>query len=114
MTVKELCDACGFEMVVGAEFEDRQVNGAYACDLLSWVIGRAKENAAFITVMTNMNVIAVAIMAELSCVIVTEGAQPDEHAVAKAKQNEVFLLKSSLPTYETCLIVSSKLGGKAG
>ena len=53
-------------------------------------------------------------MAELSCVIVTEGAQPDEHAVAKAKQNEMFLLKSSLPTYETCLIVSSKLGGKAG
>lgn len=113
MTVKQLCKLCNFEMVVGNDFEDRQVSGAYACDLLSWVIGRANENAAFITVMTNMNVIAVAIMAELSCVIITEGAQPDAQAIKKAEQNEVFVLKSSLPTYETCVLVSSRLENKA-
>lgn len=110
MTVKELCEKCSFEPVVMGDNENSEVSGAYACDLLSWVIGRAKENAALVTVMTNVNVVAVAAMADLSCIVLTEGVKLDENALEKAKQNEIPVLSSKKNTYETCVILSEVLG----
>lgn len=110
MTVKELSDATGFLPVVMGDNADTQVSGVYACDLLSWVIGRAEENSALVTVMTNVNVIAVAAMADLSCVILTEGVKLDANALEKAEQNGIPVLVSDKTTYETCTILSKVLG----
>ncbi len=52
MTVSELASDCGFAIVYLAD-GDRKVNGAYAGDLLSWVMGRAGTDNAFVTIMTN-------------------------------------------------------------
>lgn len=105
MTVSELCRQGGFSAVNIAEGE-REIAGAYACDLLSWVIGRAPTSAALVTVMTNVNVIAVAVMAELSCVILCEGVKVDDIALEKAKEQGVNVLSSDAPIFETC----NKLG----
>jgi len=109
LTVKELCEKCSFTPVVLGKNQDNEVSGAYACDLLSWVIGRAEENAALVTVMTNVNVVAVAAMADLSCIVLTEGVKLDDNALEKAKQNEIPVLSSDKTTYETCLILSKVL-----
>ena len=110
MTINELCEKTGLKIVVGDHLGENQVAGAYACDLLSWVIGRANENDALVTVMTNMNVIAVAVMADLSCVILTEGVSLDENAKKKAMENNIPVLSSNMPTYETCAMLHSILG----
>lgn len=110
MTVKELCEKCSFEPVVLGENENRNVSSVYACDLLSWVIGRAQEDAALVTVMTNVNVVAVAAMADLSCIILTEGVRLDANALEKAKQNGIPVLSSDKTTYETCVILSKVIG----
>ena len=102
MKASELAQKCGFEIICKSD-EDREVKGAYACDLLSWVIGRAPENAAFITVMSNVNVIAVAVMAEASCVVLTEGVNLEKTALDKALQNDIMVLKSMKDTYSTCV-----------
>ena len=101
MTVEELCKVCELNPIYMAD-PTAQVCGAYACDLLSWVIGRAPEKAALVTVMTNVNVIAVAVMADLSCVILCEGVSPDDAALQKAKEQGVTVLSSEQPVYETC------------
>ena len=108
MTVEQLAKECGFSPLHIAE-GGAEVKGAYACDLLSWVIGRAEEGAALVTVMTNVNVIAVAVMAELPCVILTEGVRPDEIALQRARDQEISILVSELPTYETCLKIGKVL-----
>ena len=102
MKVSELCKAAGFTPVT-EDAADREVGGVYACDLLSWVIGRAAENAALVTVMTNVNVIAVAVMADLSCVVLSEGVRLDNAELLKAQQNGVAVLSSDKPTFETCV-----------
>ena len=71
MTVKQLCENCGFTPICLPE-SDREVKGAYIGDLLSWVMGRAQENNAWITIMSNINVAAVASLADVACVILTE------------------------------------------
>jgi len=109
LTVKQLSDACGFTPVVMGEGADAVVSGVYACDLISWVIGRAEESSALVTVMTNVNVIAVAAMADLSCVILTEGVKLDANALEKAEQNGIPVLVSDKTTYETCVLLSKVL-----
>ena len=105
MTINELCNKTDLKFVVGENFADKEVSGAYACDLLSWVIGRANEGNALVTVMTNINVIAVAVMADLSCVILTEGVTLDENAFQKAVQNDIPVLVSKKTTFEVCAML---------
>ena len=58
MTVNDLTTTCGFEAAYLPDGE-REIGGAYAGDLLSWVMGRAQEDDVFVTIMTNVNVVAV-------------------------------------------------------
>lgn len=79
----------------------RELNGIYCCDLLSLVMGRAKENDAWITVMCNINTIAVAVLTDASCIVISEGLTLDEQALSKAVEEDVCVLLSGLPTFET-------------
>ena len=68
MTVKELAASCELGILCLADGE-RTVDGAYVGDLLSWVMGRAARDNVWITIMSNVNVIAVASLSDVSCVI---------------------------------------------
>ena len=110
MKIKELAEICGFECLNEITVS-REVEGAYCCDLLSWVIGRAREKDALITVMTNQNVVAVAVMADLPCIILSEGVQVDPLIIEKATDNDLQVLRSLYTTYETAIKVHQALQG---
>ena len=76
------------------------ITGGYAGDMLSWVMGRAKEGAVWMTIMSNQNVAAVALMADVACVVMTENVKPDDALVIQAKMQGVALFTSPLSTYE--------------
>ena len=99
MTVKELCTSAGFKGLA-LPCPDRKISGCYIGDLLSWVMGRAKADNAWITIMSNSNVIAVASLTDVSCVIVSEGVELGEDIIALAMQKEVNILSSELNTYD--------------
>lgn len=71
---------------------DREVEGGYMGDLLSWVMGRAQSGAAWITIMSNQNVAAVAALSDVACVILAEGVQPDPDLLKKAEMQGINLL----------------------
>ena len=73
---------------------DRIVRGGYAGDLLSWVMGRAQADDAWLTIMSNANIVAVATLADVSCIILCEGVMPDAGVVTLAEQKGVNLLGS--------------------
>ena len=70
----------------------REVTGGYTGDLLSWVMGRAEAGDAWVTIMSNPNVIAVATLADVSCVVLAEGAAPDKGVAELAAEKGVNLL----------------------
>lgn len=80
--------------------EDADVSGGYACDLLSWVIGRAGRGSAWITIMSNLNVAAVALLADVSMIILAEGVTPDEELLKKASAQGLGLFSSEMSAYE--------------
>ena len=79
MRVEELLEH-GFE-ALSLPDGGREIDGVYIGDLLSWVMGRAQMDNAWITIMTNVNVIAVASLADTSCVILAEGVEMPERIV---------------------------------
>ncbi len=102
MTVRELAEAAGWTAAALPDGE-RAVTGGYMGDLLSWVMGRAHSGDAWITIMSNQNIVAVAMLADVSCVILAEGVEPDEGVAALAAQKGINLLQSPLSAFETAL-----------
>ena len=105
VTVKELIQKSGFEAVAVPQ-ADREISGVYIGDLLSWVMGRAKADDAWITIMSNINVIAVASLADVSCVILAEGVVLDEETAKAAEDKGINVLTTNSPIYETAKILS--------
>lgn len=88
------------ELTVFSETEpSREITGGYAGDLLSWVMGRAESGDAWITIMSNQNIVAVALLADAALVLLAEGVQPDEGVAELARTNGVNLYGSRLPTF---------------
>ena len=84
--------------------------GCYCGDLLSWVMGRAKADDAWLTVMGNVNAIAVASLADTAGIILVEDAVLDADAKARAEQQEIAVYGTSLPAFEIALKIASLLG----
>lgn len=98
MTVEQLINTAKFEPFC-VPVPEREVEGAYIGDLLSWVMGRANENNAWVTIMSNSNIIAVATLADVSCIILAEGVIPDDGVIETAKAKGINLLSSSDSAY---------------
>lgn len=108
MTVRELATSCGYEILSGEESLSREIKSVYCCDLLSFAMGRAPEDGAWVTVMGNVNAVAVAVLTDTACIILAEGAALDADAKARADQNDIAILRSQLPIFETALTVKNE------
>ncbi len=99
MRLEEIVRSLELQVCAGAEHLDREVTGGYACDLLSYVMAKAKEGNLWLTIQGHANIVAVASLVGLSGVIVTEGAKIEPDTLQKAGQHEVVILTTPLPTY---------------
>ena len=108
MTVNELCTALGATAVCMPSGE-REVTGAYVGDLLSWVMGRAPADSAWVTIMSNINVAAVASLADVACVILAEGVVLDDNAYEKATREGINIISVQSAAYEICAAISRLL-----
>ena len=101
MTVNELIKKLDLE-VLNLEDGDRVIEGGYTGDLLSWVMGKAQSGDMWVTIMTNVNVIAVASLVDCACIVIAENAEITEDVVTKAKAQGINLLRSPLSSYKIC------------
>ena len=105
MTVKQLCESLGFE-ALALPSPEREINGVYIGDLLSWVMGKAESDNAWITIMSNVNIVAVATLTDVSFILLAEGVMPDGDVIKLAEAKGVNLLKTSLSAYEAALALA--------
>lgn len=108
MTVKALADCEFFSSVVITD-PDREVEGVYIGDLLSWVMGRASSGDAWITIMSNVNILAVASLADTACIIIAEGVKLEADVIETAKQKNINILSSDAGIYDTAVMLSQLL-----
>lgn len=109
MTVGELLEKKTFKLINEGERTGEKITVPYCCDLLSIAMGKAPSGAAWVTVMANINTLAVAALTEVACIILAEGVLPDEQTVNKAKEQGITLLAAEKPIFETSLQVYNLL-----
>lgn len=102
MKVSELTELLEARNMTPGVEEDREVSCGYTCDLLSWVMAHGCEGMAWVTVQTHMNVVAVAALAEMACVILPENIDMPESILEKAADEGLRVLKSPLSAYTIC------------
>ncbi len=101
MTVAALIERLELEVLNLAE-GDREITGGYAGDLLSWVMGKAESGDMWVTIMTNLNVVAVASLVDVACVVIADKAEVAPEVIEKAKQQGINLLRSDKSAYQLC------------
>jgi len=100
MKVSQMVEALSLKVLAGERFLDRGAESGYCCDLLSRVMAKGKKGMAWITVQTHMNIVAVAALVEMACVIIPEGIEVDRKVLDKAEEEGIIVLSSDLTAFE--------------
>ncbi|NLW02591.1 MAG: AraC family transcriptional regulator [Clostridiaceae bacterium] len=114
MTIRDIKDKLGCRQAAGTDkMLEREITGVYCCDLLSHAMAKLDHGNLWITVHTNLNVVAVASLTDAACVIVPEGIEIEEQTIAKANEKQVAMLSSTKTAAELSYEIISLLR-KAG
>lgn len=108
MTVGQISEKLGLKTVTLCD-ADRSVQGVYIGDLLSWVMGRASADDAWITIMSNINIVAVAALVDTACIILAEDVEVDEDVKKTAVEKKINIFSSSKTAYELAAELSGIL-----
>jgi predicted transcriptional regulator len=99
MIVSEVVAALGLTVAAGKAGLGREVRGGYASDLLSCVMAGAEPGDVWVTLQAHPNVVAVADLRDLACVVISEDATPDEETLGRAEERGIPMLISAEDTF---------------
>ncbi len=110
MTVKDLVSKHNFKELSIPD-TNRTLRGCYIGDLLSWVMGNAQADDCWITIMSNVNIVAVAALVDVACIVLAEGVEVDENIRQTAFDKGINILSTDKTAYEIALLLgASSLG----
>lgn len=100
MKLENLVEEFQLEVKSAQSTLGREIAGAYVSDLLSDVIANAGAGDVWITLQLHVNIVAVASMKELSGIIIINGRQPEQATIARAEEEAIPIMVSTLPAFE--------------
>jgi len=99
MKVTDLVEKFDLTVFSGHEGLGRELNGGYTSDLLSDVMGHAREGMIWVTIQTHRNVMAIASLKELAAVIITNGEKPGEDTILQSNEEGIPVLGTSMTSF---------------
>ncbi len=106
MNLQEIIDSLSLTPITTPkDYQEIIPTCGYTSDLLSCVMSGAVHQSVWVTLQAHINIVAVATLLDLSAIIITEGAKPDENTLAKANEEGINLFS----TEETSFAISGKL-----
>ncbi len=109
MTVKEVAEKLGFSILTGDG--EREITGFYTCDLLSWVISHAKSGDMWVTVMNNINILAVASLVDVACIVIPEGVEIYDNLAERANEKGITILATELSAADAVIKTHDLING---
>ncbi len=109
MNVSDLIEKLDLNILTNKDYRDRKIDGCYIGDLLSWVMGRANSGDVWITIMSNVNIIAVASLTDCACIVLAEETNIESEIIKKADSQDVIILSSDKTSYELAVAVNELL-----
>lgn len=108
MTLKNLIEQTDFELLTGEP--EKNISGCYIGDLLSLAMSKVQKDNIWITIQSNINIVAVASLTEAGAVVICEGFSPDDGVLKRAEDEGITILKSSMAAYDiTKILVNNNI-----
>ncbi len=104
--IKEIQAMLSLDTAVEGDMETG-VTGCYISDLLSDVMAHSTEGELWVTLQTHPNIVAVAVIKGLSCIIIPNGRTPEPETVRRAEKERITILT----TRRTVFDVAGRLYG---
>lgn len=102
MKLKNIVEILGAQVIAGAELLQQEVKMACGSDLMSDVLSFVKSGSLLLTGLTNPQVVRTAEMADLTAVCFVRGKKPDQETIKMAESQNIPLLTTPLPMFESC------------
>lgn len=100
MKLSKISKDLELKLETGVLAADPDISSVYSCDLLSRVMSRGSKDGIWITVLSHINIVAVAQLANLACIIVPEGIPVQEETKIKAEEEGINIFSSDMTGYE--------------
>lgn len=111
MLLSELKAVLPLKHIAGPEAES--FDSVYAGDLLSRAMSHVGKDNLWITIMSNVNVIAVASLSEASAVLLAEDVNLMPEAREAAEEQGIPVYSTPETVYTICARISSLEGGRS-
>lgn len=108
MTLKEVQELLGAEVLTGEKYLEREVKTAFACDLMSDVLAFVDDKTLLLTGLVNSHTIRTAEMLDIAAVVFVRGKKPDEDTIKLAIENEIPIMSTKNIMYVSSGILYSK------
>lgn len=108
MKVQALCERLGARVLCGSA--DKEFEGVYTGDLLSRAMSRVQADNAWVTIMANINVVAVANLTEPAVIVLAEDVIMQADALNAAVENDLCVITTPMSAYEICCAIKEMAG----
>ena len=109
MNVHGLIEKLDFEIINEGSNIDEEVTSVECCDLLSVAMGNLPSGCAWVTVMSNINTLAVASLTDAACVVLALDTQVTPEFTEKAMATGITVLRSHDSIFKTALWIHESL-----
>lgn len=109
MTLGDFINTNTFNLLNDGGNHDTNISGIYCCDLLSIAMGNAPAGSIWVTVMNNINTLAVASLAECACIVLACNVQAEEAFLNKASEQNISVFQTELPVFDAALLAHNCL-----
>jgi predicted transcriptional regulator len=99
MKISDLVDKLNLSVISGNKGLSNEITGGYVSDLLSDVMGNAKEGNVWITLQTHQNIIAVAALKDIAAIIIVKDLVPEQDTIDKSNTENIPLLSTDSDTF---------------
>jgi len=109
MRVIDLTKKLNLKMINEGDHLLDEISKPACCDLLSVAMGNLPEHCAWVTVMSNINTLAVASLTDAACVILALNTAVTEEFTDKAKATGITVMQGSEPIFDIALEIQKAL-----
>ncbi len=102
MNILDLAAIIDGRIITDEAYNQKTISGLYTCDMLSWAMAKVSKDDAWVTIVNNRNIVAVSVLVEAACVIVSEDVEVEQAVVDKANDEGIPIVLTSLSSYEVC------------
>ncbi len=100
MNIAEAAEKIGGTLVSAKTAAGCEIQGGYASDLLSDVMGNAREGDIWVTLQKHVNTVAVAQLNGLAAIVLVNGRQPDPDTLTRAEELGLAIISTPLQAFD--------------